>query len=149
MFSWLKKTYFTIEEKNRIARAVRLAESQTSGEIRIFIESKCKTDALTKAKEVFSNLKIQETQHRNGVLLYVAMRDHKFAIYADAGIYKHTTPDFWNQQLAQLKKDFEAKHFATGITHCVFEIGKVLQTYFPDNKRDKNELPDDIVFGKM
>lgn len=150
MFNWLKKTYFSVEEKHRITRAIRIAESKTSGEIRLFIEGKCKSsDPLSRAHELFGVLEIEKTTHRNGILLYVAMHDQKFAIYADQGIHGKVGEGYWRQQLSKLKTDFGAKNFTTGIIHCIFEIGTTLNEFFPDYSEDENELPDDIVFGKM
>lgn len=144
-----KKQFFTEEEKKLIIEAVRFAEKRTSGEIRVFVESRCKyVDAIDRAAEIFFGLKMEKTADRNAVLLYLAMKDHQLAIFADEGIYKKLGQAYWNNEIKQLISNFNREDYAAGIRQCVTEIGEALYTHFPfDNNTDKNELPDDIVFG--
>ena len=94
LFPWQKqKEFFSAEEKERIVNAIRSSERMTSGEVRVFIESRCKyMDAFDRAKELFFQLKMDKTDDRNGVLLYVAMKDHQLAVYGDEGIHKKSGP---------------------------------------------------------
>ena len=150
MFSFLKKKqFFTEEEKKLIVDAVQGAEKRTSGEIRVFVESRCKyVDAIDRAAEIFFGLKMEKTADRNAVLLYVAMKDRQLAVFADEGIHKRLGQEYWNQEIKQLISNFNREDYAAGIRQCVTDIGEALYSNFPfDNKTDKNELPDDIVFG--
>ncbi|MFI5131298.1 MAG: TPM domain-containing protein [Chitinophagales bacterium] len=150
MFSFSKKKqFFTEEEKKRIVDTVQHAERRTSGEIRVFVESRCKyVDAIDRAAEIFFGLKMEKTADRNAVLLYIAMKDHQLAIFADEGIYKRLGQEYWNNEIKLLISNFNREDNAAGICQCVTDIGEALYSNFPfDNKTDKNELPDDIVFG--
>lgn len=149
MFPFKKKELFTEDEKTRIVQAIRHAERLTSGEIRLFVESRCKyVDPMDRAKEAFLSLGMEKTKLRNGVLLYLAMRDHQFAILGDQGIHEKVGNDFWQQEALLLKKHFSGNRIVEGIEVCVKEIGESLYHYFPYESGDQNELPDDIVFGK-
>ena len=144
-----KKQFFTEEEKKLIVEAVQYAEKRTSGEIRVFVESRCKyVDAIDRAAEIFFGLKMEKTADRNAVLLYVAMKDRQLAVFADEGIHKKLGQEYWNNEIKLLISNFNREDYAAGIRQCVTEIGEALYSNFPfNNKTDKNELPDDIVFG--
>jgi uncharacterized membrane protein len=150
LFFWKKqKEFFTEEEKKRIVNAVRDAEKMTSGEVRVFIESRCKyMDAFDRAQEIFYSLKMDKTEDRNGVLVYIAMDDHQLAIFGDEGIDKRVGKEYWRMELTKMIEDFNRNNCAEAIRKCVADIGEALHTHFPyNNDTDKNELPDDIVFG--
>ncbi len=141
--------YFSDAEKQIVTQAIEKAEHQTSGEIRVYIESHCKADPVTRAKEVFAQLTMHKTAERNGVLVYVAMKDKKLAIFGDEGIHTKVGDAFWQTQVGNILQHFNQQNYAEGIAAIVLEIGEALKTYFPyDEQGDKNELPDDIVFGK-
>ncbi len=152
MFSFFKrkKKFFSDEGQQRIVEAIREAERQTSGEVRVFVESHCRfMDALDRAAEIFFGLEMDQTQDRNAVLVYVATVDHQLAIFADEQIHLRTGQDYWNTEVGQMIADFNRDDLAEGIRHCVQDIGLALRTHFPYNRdTDKNELPDEIVFGK-
>jgi uncharacterized membrane protein len=145
-----KKDFFSKDENELIVRAIRDAEQQTSGEVRVFVESKCRfIDPLDRALEIFSELKMENTQDRNAVLLYVALKDRQLAIYGDKGIHEKTGDEYWKMAVNTMVSHFNKENYATGISQCVTKIGEALQQYFPyDKKTDKNELPDEIIFGK-
>jgi uncharacterized membrane protein len=144
-----KKQFFTPEEKKLIVEAVQYAEKRTSGEIRVFVESRCKyVDAIDRAADIFFGLKMENTKDRNAVLLYVAMKDRQLAVFADEGIHKKLGQEYWNNEIKLLISNFNRNDYAAGIRQCVTDIGEALYSNFPfDNNTDKNELPDDIVFG--
>ncbi|MDB5198088.1 MAG: hypothetical protein JWO92_51 [Chitinophagaceae bacterium] len=151
MFSlFKKKEFFSKEENDKIVAAIRNAEKCTSGEVRVFVESKCKfIDPLDRAVEIFTELKMQSTQDRNGVLVYVALKDRQLAIYGDTGINAKTGEQYWKDAVNKMISQFNKENYAEGISNCVIEIGQALQHYFPyDKEADKNELPDEIIFGK-
>jgi uncharacterized membrane protein len=153
MFGLLKKkaeNFFSEQEKEKILNAIQDTERSTSGEVRIYVESRCRfVDPIDRAVEIFYNLKMDATAEHNGVLVYVAMKDRQLAIYADEGIYKKAGSSFWKDEVALMLKHFNKANYADGIATVVKEIGDALQEHFPyDAHTDKNELPDDIVFGK-
>jgi uncharacterized membrane protein len=143
-------TLLTASDKQKLVEAIQLAEKNTSGEIRVFIESKLgKGDALNRAKEIFFKHKMNETQERNGVLVYVAVDDKKLAIYADQGIYEKVGIEFWYTQVQEMTSHFKVMNYISGISTVINEIGIALQGHFPyDSSTDKNELSDEIMIGK-
>lgn len=143
------KEFFSDPDKKRIVDAIREEERRTSGEIRVFVESKCKyVDPVERAKEVFFTLEMEQTEFRNGVLIYIAHKDRQLAIFGDEGIYKALGAAFWDAEVAKILKEFNAQHFTEGIIDIIKDVGMALHEKFPyDRGTDKNELPDDIVFG--
>lgn len=144
-----RKPFFTKEEKDLIVNAIREAEHTTSGEIRLFIEHKCKyVDALDRAAEIFYTLKMDKTKLQNGVLLYVAVDDKQLAIFGDKGIYEKIDKRYWENQVQKMISQVKTDHLLSGISNCISDIGATLKEQFPyDASIDKNELPDEIVFG--
>jgi uncharacterized membrane protein len=145
-----KKDFFTPAEQNQIVEAIKLAEKQTSGEIRVFVESKCRfVHPLDRAVEVFRHLKMNQTAQRNGVLVYVAIKDRQLAIFGDQGIHEKVGEKFWQEKVALMIAGFSKKSYAESIARIVSEIGEALRLHFPyADKGATNELPDDIVFGR-
>ena len=145
-----RKEFFSKEENEIIVRSIRDAEKQTSGEIRVFVESKCRfIDPLDRAYEIFTQLKMDKTDNRNGVLFYVALKDKQLAIFADKGIHEAIGEQYWKDVVTHILVFFNKENYATGIKECIQKIGEALKNYFPyDNNTDKNELPDEIIFGK-
>lgn len=145
------KQIFTEEETRRIVSAIRTSEQKTSGEIRVYVEAKNPlVSSLERAAEVFTDLKMEQTEHRNGVLLYIAHKHHEVALFADEGIYKNAGKDFWESEVKKMIANFKDNLLPEGIIHCVLDVGNVLAAAFPYHATDdKNELPDDIVFGKL
>lgn len=142
--------FFTDEEQSLIVDAIKEAESRTSGEIRLFVEGRCKfVNAMDRALEVFEQLQMYHTEARNGVLVYLAMKDKQLAIFGDAGIHAKVGDTFWQQEIKQILQQFDRKNFAAGIEQMIIEIGDALKDAFPyDRVSDENELPDNIVYGK-
>jgi len=151
MFSFFKKKdFFTAEEQQLIIESIRNAERMTSGEVRVFVESKCSyMDAIDRAAELFFQLEMQKTDDRNAVLLYVAMKDRQLAVFGDEGIHDKVGNEYWNNEVHKMISNFNRENYAAGIVEVVKDIGVALTKNFPfNNDTDKNELPDDIVFGK-
>ncbi len=150
IFKKKQQQFFTAAEEQAIFKAVGEAEKRTSGEIRVYVESRCSfVNALDRAAEVFHKLKMHATSQRNAVLVYVAMADRQLAVYADEGIYQKEGEAFWNGAVKQILSHFNKQDYAKGIAGVVHEIGESLASHFPfDASTSKNELPDDIVFGK-
>ena len=146
-----KKPFFSEEENEKIVHSIKEAEKQTSGEIRIFVESHCKyVNALDRATEIFNNLQMAKTELRNGVLFYVAVKDKQLAIFADKGIHEATGGDtYWQNAVKDIISVFSKDSHVAGICTSIYKIGQALKEHFPyDKDVDKNELPDEIVFGK-
>jgi len=139
--------FFTPEIQAEIVKAIKKAESQTSGEIRLFVEDRCKDDVLDRAAFMFEKLQMHETELRNGVLFYLAYLDHKFAIIGDAGINAKVGNDFWNQIKDSMKEKFSQEQFKEGLSEAIIQSGEALQKYFPGQKDDKNELSDHVELG--
>ena len=151
LFSFFKKKdFFTNAEKQRIVNAIQQAEKRTSGEIRLFVETRCRyVDALHRAAQVFALLKMNETAERNAVLIYVAMKDRQLALFGDKGIHEKVGDAFWNEKVKIILSHFGKQNYTDGLIRIIGEIGEALHGYFPYNgDTDKNELPDDIVFGR-
>ena len=145
-----KKHFFTQAQEALVVDAVRKAELRTSGEVRVFVESRCKyIDAIDRAAEIFFSLQMEKTDDRNAVLVYIAMKDRQLAVFGDEGIHRKVGTEFWNREVAAMISTFNRNDYASGISNCIKDIGESLHQHFPyDEKTDKNELPDNIVFGK-
>jgi uncharacterized membrane protein len=145
-----KRPFFSEEENEQIVHSIREAEKQTSGELRVFVESRCRyVDALDRASEIFSRLQMEKTELRNGVLFYIAVKDRQLAIYADKGIHEATGEEYWKKSVKDILSVFSNESITAGIIASVHQIGQALRTHFPyDKEIDKNELPDEIVFGE-
>jgi len=140
--------FFSKEEKEQIINAIKDAEKETSGEVRLHLESSCKGDPLQRAIVVFSKLKMQETEQRNGTLVYLAAKDRNFAIFGDEGINKVVPENFWEDVKEEMRKEFIEGNFAAGVTAGVSRIGEKLKEFFPYQSDDVNELADDISIGE-
>ncbi len=141
------KTIFSKEDEKAIMGAVKQAELNTSGEIRVHLENNCKKDVLERAATVFSKLKMHETLARNGVLIYLAVKDHKFAIIGDKGIDEVVPDNFWESTKDVMQTHFRNDEFKTGLVKGIEEAGQQLKTHFPYQSDDVNELPDEISKG--
>ena len=145
-----KKPLLDLVSRERVVACIRAAEAQTTGEIRVFIESRCGyTDAMQRAVELFTKLGMYHTEHQNAVLVYVALKDRRFALYGDTAIYDAGGAALWEQSAAALRDHLRDGAIAAGLCACITGLGAVLAAHFPpDASVTKNELPDEIVFGK-
>ena len=141
------RTFFSKEEQQKIVAAIKEAELNTSGEIRVHIENHCKEDVLERAAELFYDLKMNRTAARNGILFYLAVKDHKFAIIGDEGINLKVEHDFWNDIKDEMIVNFKENRFAEGLINGILKCGKRLKEYFPYQSDDVNELSDEISFN--
>lgn len=152
MFSFFRKkqTFFPEEDSRLIVKAIRHAEQRTSGEVRVFVESRCSwVSALDRAAELFHILKMEKTEHRNATLVYVAVKDRQVAVFGDEGIHQKVGDEYWNKVVGEMLTGFSSNNYGKAIADCVIQIGEALHTHFPyDRETDKNELPDEIVFGR-
>ena len=141
------RKFFTTEQQHEIVEAIRQAEANTSGEIRVHIENHCRGDIMDRSAMVFNILKMNETAERNGVLIYLAIKDKKFSIIGDKGINKMVEHDFWNDVKDMMAGHFRSGNFTEGIIRGVLRVGEKLKTFFPHKSDDINELSDDISFN--
>jgi uncharacterized membrane protein len=139
--------FFTKEEKALIKSAVKEAELNTSGEIRVHVDNHCREEVMDRAAWWFGKLEMQKTEQRNGVLFYLAVKNNKFAILGDAGINAVTPEDFWDTIKEKMLASFKEGEFATGLQEGILMAGEQLKEHFPYQDDDVNELPDDISFG--
>jgi uncharacterized membrane protein len=140
--------FFNEEQKKNITDAIKEAELNTSGEIRVHIESDCKSDVLDRATYIFEKLAIHKTELRNGVLFYLSINDRKFAILGDAGINAVTPDNFWEEIKETVINHFKKNEFDLGLSTGIKMAGEALKKHFPYQKDDVNELSDEISFGK-
>lgn len=139
---------FGKEEQQLIVSAIQKAENRTSGEIKVHIEEHCPdADVMERAKTVFGELGLHTTQDKNGVLLYLAYVDRKFAVLGDKGIYEKVPADFWESTKEKLRAHFKKNEFTEGLCEGIEEAGHQLKKFFPYQSDDINELPDDVSFG--
>ena len=139
-------TILNREEDRRVVEAIKQAERNTSGEIKVHIENRCKGDVEERSLVVFNKLKLNETKLRNGVLIYHAVRDHKFAILGDEGINNVVGQGFWNDVKDLMLSHFKENRFAEGLVQGIHRCGEKLKTYFPYQSDDINEIPDEISY---
>jgi uncharacterized membrane protein len=148
-FNKKQKHLISQADEETIVKAIREAEVNTSGEVRVYMESKCRfVDPLDRAKEVFYSLKMENTVNKNAVIIYVALKHKQLAIYGDAGIAEKVGKDYWNQKVKQLLVGFKNGFNVAQLCETILQIGQALKLEFPYSAtQDKNELPDNIVFG--
>ncbi|MBT8184773.1 MAG: TPM domain-containing protein [Eudoraea sp.] len=141
------ESFLTAREEEEIVDAILEAEKYTSGEIRVHIESSATKDHYKRAQEVFHVLKMDNTKFGNGVLIYIAVEDHKFVIYGDKGIDAAVPNDFWETTKDVIERYFKMGEFKEGIVQGVLKAGTELQAHFPWHTNDSNELDDEISKG--
>jgi uncharacterized membrane protein len=141
-------SFFNSDQQAAILKAIREAEKTTSGEIRVHIETHCTENVLDRAAWIFKKLKMDQTAERNGVLFYLAVEDHKFAILGDAGINSKVPAGFWDEIRTLLQSEFSEGRFTEGLAEGIMLAGQQLKTHFPFRFDDRNELSDEISFKK-
>ena len=134
------------EEDRRVVEAIQQAERNTSGQIKVHIENFCHINVERRSLMVFKHLKMNKTKQRNGVLIYLAVKDHKFAILGDEGINKVVGDDFWNDVKDLMMSHFKEGRFAEGLEQGIQRCGEKLKAYFPHQNDNTNEIPDEISY---
>jgi uncharacterized membrane protein len=141
------EAFLTKEEEEEIISAIRTAEKNTSGEIRIHMESSTKKVHYERALEVFQLLEMHNTKDANAVLIYVAVDDKKFVIYGDTGINNVVPKDFWDTTKDVMQNHFKTGNFKQGLVDGILKAGEELRDHFPYQKDDENELSNEISKG--
>jgi len=142
------KNFFTAEQQDDILQAIRDAELDTSGEIRVHIENKCVGDVLDCAAYIFKKLEMHKTAQRNGVLFYLSIKNRTFAVIGDSGINAVVPENFWESTKSLMINHFREERFSEGLVEGIMQAGLQLKKYFPRQTDDKNELSDELSFGK-
>ncbi len=128
-------------------QAIREAEKQTSGEIRVHVVRRTRDDIEAQAKEIFEKIGMTKTQARNGVLIFFATQDRAFVILGDTNIHEKVPAGFWQETAQLMEGYFHQDQFEEGMTEAVSKIGRELKTYFPHTASDTNELSDKISYS--
>jgi uncharacterized membrane protein len=144
----MAKDFFSETERLQIIDAIKQAELNTSGEIRVHIEPTCDGDAYERGMKVFESLGMHATELKNGVLFYVAYQSKKFAILGDKGIHEKVSQQFWDAEKEVLLNHFKDNQYAAGLCKAIADAGSKLKQYFPYADNDTNELSDDISYGE-
>ena len=144
----MAKDFFNQEELAEIMQAIAAAENHSSGEIRLHLENHCKEDVMDRAAYLFEQLEMHKTELRNGVLFYLAIKDHQFAILGDAGINQKVPEGFWNEIRDRMRSQFKAGKYKEALMEGIEQSGIKLKEFFPLQDDDQNELSDEISFGK-
>ncbi|KAB1156618.1 TPM domain-containing protein [Flavobacterium luteum] len=139
--------FLTKEEEQEIVEAIRVAEKETSGEIRVHIEKTTSKVPFDRALEVFHELRMDQTELKNGVLIYLAVKDHKFVICGDKGINEVVPKGFWDSTKEVMATHFKIGNFKQGLIDGITKAGEQLQKYFPYDAGDTNELSNEISKG--
>ena len=135
-------------EHDRIVHAIREGESKTSGEIRVYVQrGKLKADPLVVAQKKFQQLQMHKTAERNAVLIFVAPREHKFAVVGDRAIHEKCGDEFWQRIVEGMRTHFQNEKFSHALIEAISEIGKLLAAHFPKRLGNANDLPDDVIEG--
>jgi uncharacterized membrane protein len=141
------EVFLTKEEEQEIVSAIGIAEKNTSGEIRVHIEKQTSIATIERAVEVFHQLQMEQTKERNGVIIYVAIKNKQFAIYGDKGINEKVGIDFWDSTKEIMQNHFKNGNFKQGLTDGILKAGEQLKTHFPFQDNDTNELSNEISIG--
>lgn len=140
------RKFLSEEDEKKIIQAITDAEKFTTGEIRVHIEAKCKKDPLDRAKTVFGELEMHGTEARNGVILYIATKDRKVAVFGDEGIGQLVEDNFWQDEIDKLTGEFKEGNFEQSIESVIGDIGEKLKQFYPSDGSDPNELDNEITF---
>jgi len=135
----------------RLAARVGASERRHSGEIRICVEAglpwsylRRNASARERAVTLFGKLRVWDTQHNNGVLVYLLLAEHAIEIVADRGIDAHVDDAEWAAMAQRMGASFREGRFEDGLTQALEEMSALLVAHFPlaENQPDTNELPD-------
>ncbi|HXV14935.1 MAG TPA: TPM domain-containing protein [Candidatus Krumholzibacteria bacterium] len=136
------RTLLTSEERAQVAAAIRDAEAKTSGEVVVHLAERTHHEPTVEARKAFERIGMARTRERNGVLFFVSVRDHRFAVIGDKGIHTHVAPDFWTGVVTHVESRFAQRRFGDGLAEGIATVAAELARYFPRRTDDVNELPD-------
>jgi uncharacterized membrane protein len=137
--------YISVEDEKELVEAIKRGEKETSGEIRVHIELDCsKTDPYQRALDVFEWLEMHKTELSNGILIYLAIQDHKVVVCGDKGINDIVGKSYWEETIALMVSYFKVEKYKEGLIKGIEELSLKLKTYFPYQKGDSDELSNEI-----
>lgn len=142
----IRMALFTEQQQKQVQDAIAHAELNTSGEIRVHIDKRCKEEPMKMAIAVFEKLGMHKTEQRNAVLFYLAMDDKKLAILGDKGINEAVPTNFWDEIRDLMVSHFKKGEFTEGLSKGIVMAGAQLKTAFPYQSDDTNELSNEITF---
>ena len=136
--------FLSATEQERVVAAIAKEEQRTSGQIKVHIDERCAHDPLSRAHHVFGHLGMHKTRARNGVLIYVAIADRKYAILGDEGIHVKVGSDFWEAAAAAMRDAFKRGAVGDGLVGAIHEVGAQLAALFPHHSGDGDEISNSI-----
>lgn len=139
--------FFTDDEQYKIVQTIRTWEKETTGEIKLHLENECKGDPLERAQKLFGELKLNETRKRNAVLIYIAVKSHKFAILGDTGVHDIVTKGFWGSIAWIIEDHFKQGLYLVGALEAINLVGAKLGEFFPEEEGDDDEISNEISFA--
>ena len=142
----IRMALFTEQQQKQVQDAIAQAELNTSGEIRVHIDKRCKEEPMKMAIAVFEKLGMHKTEQRNAVLFYLAMDDKKLAILGDKGINEAVPTNFWDEIRDLMVSHFKKGEFTEGLSKGIVMAGEQLKSAFPYQSDDTNELRNEITF---
>lgn len=142
----IRMALFTEQQQQQVQDAIAQAELNTSGEIRVHIDKRCKEEPMKMAIAVFEKLGMHKTEQRNAVLFYLAMDDKKLAILGDKGINEAVPTNFWDEIRDLMVSHFKKGEFTEGLSKGIVMAGEQLKTAFPYQSDDTNELSNELTF---
>ena len=122
--------FLTAKQEQALIETIQISEKNTSGEIRVHIEKATEKSPMDRALEVFYMLEMNNTELRNGILIYVAVESKKIAIIGDEGINSLVPENFWEDELALMLTNFKNSDYTKGLQLAIIEIGKKLKQFF-------------------
>ena len=141
MFRKTAKNFFTRAEKERIANAIKHVEQQTSGEICVHLATRGRGNIMEQTMDAFKKLGMVNTRERNGVLIYLSLRNRQFSILGDQGIHGRVGTEFWEESASKMSQSFSKGEFEKGVLETIYVLGNHLKKHFPRKPDDRNELP--------
>lgn len=139
--------FLTKEQQKEVVEAIRFAEKNTSGEIRVHIETQNTSNELERTIELFFELEMNKTQERNAVLIHVSLNTQSLSIYGDEGIHQYVSQEYWNEIRDEMIGYFKMGKYKKGLVQAILKTGLKLKEFFPYQQNDKNELADEISFS--
>jgi uncharacterized membrane protein len=130
-----------------VSGAIARAERRTSAEVRVHLERHCPGDPTARAMAVFEQLAMHDTRDRNGVLVYLAIEDRRFAVVGDRGIHERVGQPYWDELVRTLGADLAGGRPREGLEGAVEALGGALEQHFPHRPDDRNELSDRVSIG--
>jgi uncharacterized membrane protein YgcG len=145
---WQVNHHFAPATLAAIEHEIKTSETLHSGEIRFVVEGSLdgvqlfkNQTARARAIDIFSQLRIWDTELNNGVLIYLLLADRDIEIIADRGVYKKVAQEEWEKICVSMENYFKENNFYLGVTAGIDAVTRLLQKHFPTTRDDKNELP--------